>query len=163
MHLGILSGLMVVLTGSFWGGASAHTTGAAYQTNNHTTAALYSILAQTATTPTIAVGTTPTAPVASTLQPATTGTVTGTGALTATATTTNTIPPSTPIPLPTTAPQSNLQINPFDLAFLTSTPANPKLGPFAIVFFVAMLALIGASIYFLRFKGPQWKGTSPVQ
>jgi hypothetical protein len=166
MHLGILSGLMVVLTGSFWGGASAHTTGAAYQTNIHTTAALYSILAQTAATSTVATGTTPTAPVPSTLHPATTitaaSTVTGTGSLTATATTTNTIPPSTPIPLPTTAPQSNLQINPFDWNYLTSTPTDPKLGPFAIAFFVLMLALIGASIYFLRFKRPQWKGTNPV-
>ncbi len=165
MHLGILSGLLVALAGSFWGGASAHSTGAAYQTNIHTTAALYSILAQTATTPTVATNSTLTAPAPSTLQPATTITatsaVTGSGTLTATATTTNTIPPSTPIPLPTTAPQSNLQINPFDLTFLTSTPPTTA-GPFAIAFLVLMLVLIGVSIYFLRFKRPEWKGTNPV-
>jgi hypothetical protein len=157
MHLGILSGLIVVLAGTFSGGAPAHTSGAAYQTNIHSTAALYSILAQTAGTPTVATAASPT--------PTThiTGTVTAaSGTLTATSTVTATVPPFTPAPLPTTVPQAGLQINPFDLGFLTAWPTEPKLGPFAIAYLVLLLAVIGVSIYFLRFRGPQWKSTNPV-
>jgi len=161
MHLGILSGLIVALAGSFSGGGSAHTTGATYQTNLHNTAALYSILAQTATTPTVAAGITPTALATGSVQAATTITATGTTTGT-TASTSPTSPPYTPAPIATTVPQANLQINPFDWNFLTGYPTEPKLGPFAIAYLVLILAVIGVSIYFLRFRGPGWKTTNPV-
>jgi len=157
MQLGILSGLIIALAGSFWSGGSAHSTGVAYQTNIHN-AALYSVMAQTATTPTVASGITPTAlATGSAVQAGTT--------VTATATSTNTTPtalPATPIPLPTTVPAATLQINPFDWNYLTSWPTEPKLGPFAIAYTLLLLAVIGVSIYFLRFRQPQWKGTNPV-
>jgi hypothetical protein len=166
MHLGILSGLIVALTGSFWGGASAHTTGPVYQTNLHSPAALYSIMAQTATTPTIAV--TGTVQAASTITA--TGVATGSGTITATATLTNTtptVPPPTPVPLPSTTTSSGgMQINPLDWNFLTSYPISgilfDKLGPFAIIYLVLMLVLIGAGIYLYRVRAPQWKSTNPV-
>lgn len=147
MHSGLLSGLIFVLASGFLGSAPSQTGGVAYQPASHDMAAFYSILAQATTTPT--------------LQTETTATV----AITATATTTNTtpIPAATPAPLPTAVPQSNLQINPFDWNFLTTAPKGPNaVGPFAIVFIILMLALLGAGIYFLLVKRRQWKGTNPV-
>ena len=152
MHLGTLLGLMLALAGNFLGPAhpATGTSHAASQVNSHNFAVLYSVLAQGTTT------TTATIPVTTTAQ--VTATLTSTNAVTAT----NTITPATAVPLPTVGPQASLQINPFDWNFLTGTPTEPKIGPFAIVFLLLMVALLIVGAYLLRVKRPQWKGTNPV-
>ena len=155
MHLGILSGLILALAGNFLGGT--HTmTGAAYQANSRNISTLYSVLAQGTTTATVAVTTTVQA------APTVTSTAVVTGTAAAIITATNTITPAAAIPLPTVGPQSNLQVNPLDWNFLTGTPTDPKIGPFAIVFLILMVALIVVGVYLLRVKRPQWKSSNTV-
>ncbi|MEO8288841.1 MAG: hypothetical protein ABI670_20675 [Chloroflexota bacterium] len=151
MHLSLLSGLILALAGGLFG--SAPLSGAAYQANSNNTA-LFSILAQATTTATVQTDVTPTGDVTATVAD------TATGTITATATTTTTV--ATPVALPTVGPQANLQINPFDWGFLTSAPSDPKMGPFAWIFVILMLGIIGAGVYFLVVKRPQWKASNPV-
>jgi hypothetical protein len=84
-------------------------------------------------------------------------TTTATTTISATAT----IAQNTPVPLATATAGANLQINPFDWAFLTSVP-NPPLGPFAWFYIVFMVALFAVSAYFYFFKRIEWKRTNTV-
>jgi hypothetical protein len=142
MHLGFLSGLLLVLAAALPNPAAP------------AAAPLYSVLAQ-AETPTAA-----TVPTDTTPTVLATAEITATSAVTATATMTGT--PFVPTPIEPAAPQGNLRINPFDWNFLTSPPTEPKIGPFGWFFVVFMLALTVAGIYFYFIKRPQWKRTQAV-
>lgn len=165
MHLGSLPGLLLALAWGLLGGTSAHqisATGVHAGLNN---TAVYSILKQ-AETPTVTTDTTTISPTA-TLAVIATDTVSATGTITPEATLTPTQIPSTPIPLPTAAPvgaQGGLQLNPLDWRFLTSAPRDPaiKMGPFAYVYLILMLGLIGGGIYGYRVLRPRFKNTNTV-
>lgn len=145
MHSGLLSGLLFVLAAALPNPASAPAPA---------TAPLLSVLAQ-AETPTAAAVPTDTTPTA-----LATPELTATAEVTATATVTGT--PFVPTPIEPTAPQGNLQGNPFDWGFLTSPPTEPKIGPFGWFYIAFMLALTAAGIYFYFVKRPQWKRTNAV-
>ena len=157
MHLGSLPGLLLALAWGLSGGSSAQhitTTGVSAALNSPI---VYSIVAQTETTPTVTLETT--------AEVSATATLSATSTPEATATATQ-IPP-TPIPLPTAAPeagQSGLQLNPLDWNFLNSAPRDPavKMGPFAYVFLVLMLGLIAGGIYGYRVLRPRFKNTNSV-
>lgn len=142
MHLGFLSGLLLVLAAALPNPAAP------------AAAPLYSVLAQ-AETPTAAAVPTDTTPTA-----LATAEVTSTSAVTATATVTGT--PFVPTPIEPAAPQGNLRLNPLDWGFLTSAPTEPKIGPFGWFYVVFMLALTVAGIYFYFIKRPQWKRVNAV-
>lgn len=157
MHFGSLPGLLLALAGTLLGGAPAHySTGATAYASSFNTSALYSIMAQAATTGTATVQT---AIITPTVAITATSAINGSASITATATTT--ITRATPVPIATAAPQASLQINPFDWRFLTGVP-SPAMGPFAWLFLLLMIALLAAGVYFSLVKRPQWKGTNPV-
>jgi hypothetical protein len=154
MYLGSLPALLFTVAWGLLGSTPAHITNRlSADTTNRLSAdtALYSIVAQGAVTPTETLGTTPTIAV--------TGTITSGEVLSATAV------PATPVPIPTVAPQStgaNLQINPFDWNFLTSSPTDPSIGIFAILFGILMVVLIVAAVYAYRVLRPRWKNINPA-
>ncbi len=173
MHLGSLPGILLALAWGLLGTAPGHNANIAGNTVGANSIALYSIVAQ-AETPTVETGTTTITPTAtleitgtaaSTITP--TGTISVTGTITSGGTLTPTVEAPTVIPLPTAVPQQiqpSLQINPFDWNFLTSAPTDPtpKLGPFAWIFLVLMLVLVGGGIYGYRVLRPRWKNTNTV-
>lgn len=154
MQLGSLTGLLLSLAWGLMGGSSAQhitTSGSAV----YNSPIVYSIVAQTDITPT------------ATLAVSATEAVSATTVVAPEATLTPTLVPATPIPLPTAAPASgtsNLQINPLDWNFLNSAPKDPavKMGPFAYVFLILMLGLIGGAVYALRVLRPRYKNTNSV-
>lgn len=164
MYLGSLPGLLFAVAWGLLGSTPAHATNQyAYATQYTANAALYSVVAQNATTPTVALtGTlteTPTVAVTGTETISATGTISSGAVLSPTAI------PATPVPIPTAVPQStapNLQMNPFDWAFLTSSPTDPPIGIFAIIFTLVMLALIVGGVYAYRVLRPDWKNTNPA-
>jgi hypothetical protein len=152
MHLGSLPGLLLALAWGLLGGSSAQhiTTGVSAGLNSPI---VYSIAAQAETTPTVTLAVSATATLGATSTPE--------------ATATATIVPATPIPLPTAAPvagTTGLQFNPLDWNFLNSAPRDPavKMGPFAYVYLVLMIALIAGGIYGYRVLRPRYKNTNPV-
>src|SRR6476620_4798965 len=154
MYLGSLPALIFTMAWGLLGSTTAHTTNQ-YSADT----ALYSIIAQGAVTPTETLATTPTLAVTGTETISVTGTITSGEVLSATAV------PATPVPIPTVAPQStgaNLQINPFGWNFLTSSPTDPSIGIFAIIFGILMLVLIVAAVYAYRVLRPRWKTTNPA-
>src|SRR5262245_40284607 len=102
MQLALLPWLLLAMAGGTMPGAAAHTPDMAL--NTHLLYGQYSVAAQATTTTT------------------TTISATATTAVSATATITQ----STLPPLPSATSGGSLQLNPFDLAFLTSEP-NPPL------------------------------------
>jgi hypothetical protein len=154
MYLGSLPALLFTVAWGLLGSTPAHIT-------NRLSAdtALYSIVAQGAVTPTETLATTPPLAVTGTETISATGTITSGEVLSATAV------PATPVPIPTVSPQStgaNLQINPFDWNFLTSSPTDPSIGIFAIIFGILMVVLIVGATYAYRVLRPRWKATNPA-
>lgn len=128
-------------------------------------AALFSILAQIATTtatgtisPTMGVatttitGTTGAAAIAGTVTTTVTTAITNAGSLSATATL---APFITITPPGQGGGGGNLKLNPFDWEFLTGAPGG--MGPFAWLGLLLMLGLLGTGAYFYFFKRPGWK------
>lgn len=143
MRLALLPGLLITLaglTGASWSVAHAPTTHAA-TLSSRSVGGFLSIAAQSATTATVTVSATQ-------------------------ATTSTTTAQNTPVPLSTATPPGTLRLNPLDWNFLTSPasaePSLGALGPFAWVFAVAMLLLLGVSGYFYYVKRNEWKRTNPV-
>ena len=66
-------------------------------------------------------------------------------------------------PLPWQA-RRDFRLNPLDWNFLNSAPRDPavKMGPFAYVYLVLMIALIAGGIYGYRVLRPRYKNTNPV-
>jgi hypothetical protein len=81
--------------------------------------------------------------------------VTGTGALTPTATPAR-------VELSGEGGASNLQLNPFDWNFLTSAAPSGPPGPFAWLYLLLMLALLGLAGYVYFVRRPRWKRVQPV-
>lgn len=153
MRLALLSGLLLAFAlGAFASGNSTAHAAAQPGASSHT-AALFSISAQAVTTATTTVIT-----AAPTVGSATT--VTATTAVTATGLVSPTATLAT-LPLQGQGGGSgNLQLNPFDWAFLTSAPGG--LGPFSWLGLLLMAGLFGISAYFYLYKRPSWKKTNTM-
>ena len=181
MRLALLPGLLLAVALGILaqGHDSAHAAGiTSPRGGTHT---LYSVLSQASptTTVTTTAGTTATLTTATGTVTATTGTTTVTAPAAATAATTDsTVTATVEVTdtgalTPTATPArvelagegggaANLQLNPFDWNFLTSAAPSGPPGPFAWVYLLGMLALLGLAGYVYFVRRPRWKRTQPV-
>lgn len=181
MRLALLPGLLLaVALGIFaQGHASVRATGIIGSGGG--THTLYSVLAQATPTTTVTIAAGATATVTTTTGTEATA-ITGTATITATAPATTTTegtviataevtgtgaltPTATPARVPLSGDgggAANLQLNPFDWNFLTSPAPGGWPGPFAWVYLLLMLGLLGVSGYVYFVRRPQWKRTNTV-
>lgn len=186
MRLALLPGLLLAVALAIFAQGGSTAQAASTPGSNGGTHTLFSVLAQTSPTATLTI----TATAAAGATGTATGTVTATAGTTATTTLTGTATTAagtatvavdstvtataevtstgaiTPTVTPATVPLSgqgggpNLQLNPFDWNFLTSVPPSGLPGPFAWLFFVLMLGLLGVSAYIYFARRPGWKRTN---
>lgn len=157
MRLALLPAFVLAMAALGWSGLHTHAAFAStFPGVSAGHAGLYSVAAQATTTATVSTAASPTT--------ASTGTAAATAAATS-AVTATTVPANTPVPLPTAATSSgNLQLNPLNWNFLTSAAPDGlgAFGPFAWIYLVLMLALLGAGAYFYFIKRTEWKRTNTV-
>ncbi len=183
MRLALLPGLLLAVALGIVAQGHTGARAAGLTSSNMDTPALYSVLAQASPTTTVTTTVGAAGAVTSTIGPdataiagsatitattATTATAEGTVTVTATVEVTGTgalTPTVTPARIPLSGEgggAANLQLNPFDWNFLMSPAPGGLPGPFAWLYLVFMLGLLGVSGYIYFVRRPRWKRANPV-